>query len=81
MVNEHPVTSRGALKRKITEITKKMDEEEVARACTCFRTRREKVIDPEGSRIESMVEQKCHYDVEVLNFCLQRYLSIHDSFY
>ena len=51
-VNEHPVPSRDALKRKITEVMKKMDQEEVARACACFRPRLEKVIDAEGGHIE-----------------------------
>lgn len=51
-VNEHPVANRDALKRKITEVMRRMDQEEVARACACFRTRLEKVIGAEGGYIE-----------------------------
>ena len=51
-VNEHPVVNRDALKRKIAEGMKNMDEVEVARACACFRTRLEKIIEAEGGHIE-----------------------------
>ena len=51
-VNEYLVANRDALKRKIAEVMKNMDEVEVARACACFRTRLEKITEAEGGHIE-----------------------------
>ena len=51
-VNEDPLRNRDCLMQKITQVMGKMDTEEVARACTCFRTRVQKVIDVNGDYIE-----------------------------
>ena len=51
-VNEHPVASKDALMRKITDVMKRMSKEEVARACACLWTRLEKGIDAGRGHVE-----------------------------
>ena len=58
-INDHSGTNRGDPRRKILELIRRIDKEDVALARTCFRTRLEVVIDVGDIHAEWESEKKC----------------------